>query len=147
MFLRAMSIALCLLTIGIVSRSRAAEGDIGNLLNECSDDQQAFGFTYCVAFVTAALDFMRVNGFMMRNLRDDKDGWLSAWGVCFEGQNTTVRAAIQVFMNWAQAHPERWSEPDYIGVAEAFRDHWQCRVPKPTPGFSLPVPKLPPLAQ
>jgi hypothetical protein len=147
MFLRVLLIALCLLTIGIASPSRGADGDIEGLLNDCSADKGSANFNYCIGFVTAALDFMRVNGFFIKEHHYDKDGFVSEWALCLEGQSLTVRAAIQVFKNWAQAHPERWIEQDYEGVATAFRDIWRCRVPEQTPGPnvpSLPVPKMPP---
>jgi hypothetical protein len=35
-------------------------------------------------------------------------------------------AMMQTFVNWAQAHPEGWSENQAYGVIRALHEKWPC---------------------
>jgi hypothetical protein len=38
----------------------------------------------------------------------------------------TTETQIAVFKAWAMTHPNRFADPDYLGVIDAFRERWPC---------------------
>jgi hypothetical protein len=48
-------------------------------------------------------------------------------GICWNGQSVDYAAAVQVFKNWAQKHPEAWGLPRYAGVMWALKETWTCK--------------------
>jgi hypothetical protein len=39
-------------------------------------------------------------------------------------RSASFGAMIQVFINWAQKHPEQWSSPREFGVVQALKETW-----------------------
>jgi len=39
----------------------------------------------------------------------------------------TVGAAAQSFINWAEKHPEHWTDQRNDGVETALRETWPCK--------------------
>lgn len=37
-------------------------------------------------------------------------------------------AAIQIFVNWAEANPTRWNDPDTVGIIESLQDAFPCKL-------------------
>lgn len=50
-----------------------------------------------------------------------------ASGICFNGLSIDYAAAVQVFKNWAEKHPEAWGLPRYAGVMWALKETWPCK--------------------
>ena len=46
--------------------------------------------------------------------------------VCMNG-NVMAGAVVQVFINWAQFHPERWADSAGSGMENAMISAWPCR--------------------
>jgi Rap1a immunity proteins len=47
-------------------------------------------------------------------------------GICWKGASVDYAAAVQVFKNWAEKHPEAWGLPRYAGVMWALKEIWPC---------------------
>ncbi|MBS0379007.1 MAG: hypothetical protein JSS29_11020 [Proteobacteria bacterium] len=46
------------------------------------------------------------------------------FGEC--GNDVTHAAAKQAFLNWTEKHPEKWTQPNYLGVTTALSELWPC---------------------
>jgi hypothetical protein len=54
-------------------------------------------------------------------------GYVAAiWDKLPCGGTATNRALIQAFKNWAEKHPEKWTDPEGVGAELAFRSTWKC---------------------
>jgi len=70
--------------------------------------------TYCLGYVGGIGDYLKGMGLSGTNPKQSICGDIS------------YGAAAQAFTNWAQKHPERWSENRLIGVVLALRETWPC---------------------
>ena len=69
----------------------------------------------CIGFVSGASEIMMAVG--------SHDPVL---GMCPSEPIPTFGARLQVFLNWAEKHPEQWSKPGSLGVLLALRETWPC---------------------
>jgi hypothetical protein len=69
---------------------------------------------YCLGYISGIGDYMKGLGLSGN----------ASMGIC---GNVTYGASVQAFMNWANAHPERWTENRLVGVATALRQTWPCK--------------------
>jgi hypothetical protein len=84
---------------------------------------------FCVAYVTGASNVMALNGFGARQIKDASEAgrYLHNSGMCPEqSKEPSPDAEKQAFMNWARAHPERWTDPMIDGVMAALSQTWPC---------------------
>jgi hypothetical protein len=62
------------------------------------------------------------------------------FALCSEPKGTvpTGREMIQAFVNWAEKHPESWSQRNIYGVALALRESWPCSATNTTVSEASP---------
>jgi hypothetical protein len=89
------------------------------LYSACQAPKDSGHHMYCVAYVRGIVDTLLLNGEM---LKDDK-AHRAEMGLCGTIGNT---ASVQAFKNWAEKHPEAWSQPMVAGVAVALQELWGC---------------------
>ena len=86
--------------------------------------------TQCAGYVTGAAHLLGVLGTI-----DE----YRAFGIC---PGTAAPAAfVQAFMNWSDAHPERWGDDALVGVVIALRDVWPCGAAAPSTGLLFRQPQ------
>ena len=78
------------------------------LYQACTERLGEFGSGYCGGFITAVGQALG-----------------SAGVVCFN--SATEGAGRQAFINWAEKHPDKWSEARILGVESALMAAWPCR--------------------
>jgi hypothetical protein len=89
------------------------------LYSACQAPKDSKHQIYCVAYVRGIVDTLLLNGEM---LKADKAHRTEMAFIC-----TVVNAAaLQAFKNWAEKHPEAWSQSMIAGVVVALRDLWGC---------------------
>lgn len=100
----------------------AKAGDTQWLLKQCSATQNSISMSYCYGRVEGVSEMMSQNGASMkRNYNPDK-----RLTICVGDAYPTNGALVQVFINWANKHPEQWQTVDLLGVASAFNETWPC---------------------
>jgi Rap1a immunity proteins len=121
----AAALLLIDLAMALASTSLAADGTSSDvdpamtvqaLYTKCMSNA-ALDQMFCAGFFTAALDDATVMG---------ASASTQAYGMCPK-TSVTVGAAAQAFKNWAQKHPEYWSQVRYLGVLLALQETWPCK--------------------
>jgi hypothetical protein len=115
-----------LLSLADVSKDNASP-NVQKLLQECNalqgsgepDAMDYSNFSYCIGYVGGIGDAMLANGQIVHPLNP-------VVSICDEGL-ISRGAMVQAFRNWAQKHPERWSDNDSLGVMAALRETWPCK--------------------
>ncbi len=72
---------------------------------------------YCAGYISALTDHMWLLG------GADTTRLL---GICVKTSNS-YGAAVQIFANWAQKHPEKWSLDRMYGVIWALQEVYPCK--------------------
>jgi hypothetical protein len=79
----------------------------------------------CIGFLSGVAEMMIANGELAKTLVDDRDRTsVLKFSVCTK--KASFGEMLQVFLKWAQKHPETWSEPRTVGAMEAFSEKWPC---------------------
>ncbi len=116
-------VSFSILFCAFVFSSNANAGfDIGKLASDC--ESQSFEQFYCFGRLSGIFDMMDLNAKKLISTSDRRTKILSVCNVNGGQSNAALR---QIFLNWAKAHPERWSEPDQVGVVTALSETWPCR--------------------
>jgi hypothetical protein len=112
--------------VSVTCKGKAGEpGDVQDFLQrDCSAPVGTTNYNFCVGFVAGVEGMMAIN-----NSVDDEGQIPSFLKVCFASPEAapTSGAAVQVFINWATAHPNKWHYPAQAGVAEALATAWPCK--------------------
>lgn len=106
--------------------SKAMADNIQQLLQECNNSDNEYDLLHCAGRVSGIVDMMGLNGSLLTQYGDRLTP-LRSFAVCSGKPVPSYGAYLQVFKNWAQSHPERWSDPDLTGVIRALRETWPCR--------------------
>ncbi|SRR5579883_154794 len=133
------TVAFALIVGGFVaSPAHAASSDgsmesIQSLYEKCNQTSGSRDARYlvCVTYVMAIADLMDVEGLAVMGAPDDRYASLRNVAICRDSV-TTPGAMAQMFVNFAESHPERWTEPAAVGVMIALRETWPCPKPQAT---------------
>lgn len=114
---------LVLMTVAVMSASpiKAAPAPdpttVRFLYQTCKDETAANGQRFCLGYILGVGQLMAVNA-------DYGDNF----ALCSKPKGTvpTGREMIQAFVNWAEKHPESWTQRNVYGVALALRENWPC---------------------
>jgi Rap1a immunity proteins len=117
---------IALLAVGMFSTSAQAGATqtVQQLLERCNAERGSGSNLFCLGYVGGVADMMMTN----RTIRkmDQLDGGAGrSYQIC-QTTAATYGADQQIFINWAQKHPERWQDGSLDGVASALRETWQC---------------------
>lgn len=93
--------------------------DVRKLLNWCKSSQGSADLDVYVGYITGVVDLMGMVGASGTN--DSK-----LLGTCGE-KRLSYGASVQVFINWAERHPELATAPKVVGVAAAIREQSPCK--------------------
>jgi hypothetical protein len=79
------------------------------------DDQDDVRMATCMSFVPGVVNGMQIGG-------------AAAGGraIC-PPADVNIGQEIQIFMNWSDAHPERWNDRAGVGVGLAILEAFPCR--------------------
>ena len=97
-----------------------AEENTQQLLQKCTAAPGAGDRWYCYGRVTAVFEMMGIVGIAAKQLDS-----MRPWQVCVD-PTPSNGAVVQVFVNWANKHPEKWDLPDVVGIVAAMRGTWPC---------------------
>jgi hypothetical protein len=106
----------------------AAEQTVEDLYNDCTEKRTYADQGFCMGFVSGVARQTFINGSALKKFQKDDSTLglimapISACGDSFVSNAATV----QVFINWAKDHPDRWNQPAGLGVMQAIRDTWPC---------------------
>jgi hypothetical protein len=79
----------------------------------------------CIGFLSGVAEMMIANGELAKTLVDNRDrASVLRFSACTK--RASFGEMLQVFLKWAQKHPEMWSEPRTVGAMEAFSEKWPC---------------------
>jgi hypothetical protein len=101
------------------TQAREPSTSIQSLYEQCTAADLSKHFL-CVGYVSGIVDTMTVVG-----ANDSSPSVARVFGMCPKASGT-YGAAVQVFTNWAQQHPEAWGQTRYLGVAWALKQTWPC---------------------
>jgi hypothetical protein len=118
--------ALLLIASAILAPAASADDNVQKLLQECSADNPSYDLFYCLGRVGGIADMMGLNGIIMGKPEERSIDLLQV-STCTGKPPPSYGAKVQVFKNWAQNHPDRWADQDYVGVITALRQQWRCR--------------------
>lgn len=103
--------------------AKYAKGDtVLGLLEECRVTnptvlKEMFGQIRCQGYIAGLRDALLAKGIVTYGSQ--------GFGVCNVPRNLPVDAFVQIFVNWAQKHPEEWSEHMSHAVT-ALVEQWPC---------------------
>jgi hypothetical protein len=79
----------------------------------------------CIGFLSGVAEMMIANAELAKTLVDDRDRRsVLKFSACTK--KASFGEMLQVFLKWAQKHPEMWNEPRSVGAMEAFSEKWPC---------------------
>lgn len=106
-----------------------AAGQEARTVQSLYQDCKATGerYTGCLRYLTGVGDMMDTIGTIRGSspLSPDVLRSLFPFAMCLP-EKVTLGQMNQVFLNWTEANPKRWQEPEEIGVWTAFQDAWPC---------------------
>jgi hypothetical protein len=113
------------LTCSILPTTAAlATDNVQALLTQCTEKVASLAYIGCLMRIGGISDALAFNGALIA--LGDNSELLAKFATCPKGSPATYGADVQVFVNWAHNHPERWGDPDLVGVATALRETWPC---------------------
>jgi hypothetical protein len=96
-------------------QAKDPKASIQSLYNACTADD-AHDQMFCAGYISATMDTLSVLGAAES---------AKTFGMCPKVR-VSYGAAVQVFKNWAQNHPETWSFHRFLGVSWALKEAWPC---------------------
>lgn len=101
-----------------------ASDDVQALLIKCNAESSSLDVVLCLGRISGMSDLMGFNGYLLKSGRGSEP--LRQFSTCPGDPIPTYGADVQAFKNWAQKHPEHWTDPDILGVIAALRETWPC---------------------
>ena len=81
---------------------------------------------FCLGVIAGSAGQLQYVAAVAEHLKDPQDRVLVlAIAACPD--NATNGAMFQAFINWAEKHPEKWSDEMQDGVNRALHETWPCR--------------------
>jgi len=123
----AQNFSVCIALVCVISAQEAlaqeAKLDVQELYTQCKQPANSQAQIFCLGFISGIADLMQLNGQRQKSL--DAAQWSVIAGTAFCAQSS-YGAYVQVFVNWAQKHPEEWGERNFVGTVVALREAWPC---------------------
>lgn len=119
---QAAILGLLLLAAGIDPAAVRADHEwtVGELHRECLSEDEAIKNS-CMAFIAGVVETMLIYGqeiILAPAYRDD-------FAICPTGA-VGLREAYEIFLAWAERHPEAADRHQGNGVMTAIRERWAC---------------------
>jgi hypothetical protein len=113
---------------GMISAGGAMADDnvltVQKLLDDCNAPLGSTSNMYCLGFFGGAGEIMAFSKFGVGyGSKPEGKKFLQDLAICGD---STYGAERHAFKNWAQAHPEQWTQPASIGVVVALTQTWPC---------------------
>jgi hypothetical protein len=96
---------------------------VQGLYQTCKAPNGATDASPCIEYIAGIADQMVLNSVLREKVRAESWRLVSSLAIC---DAPTYGAMRQVFINWAEKHPEKWSNPRSIGVVQALHEAWPC---------------------
>jgi hypothetical protein len=104
-----------------------ANETVGEFVGFCNGNRGEAGQVVCRYFIGGVGRQMFFTGGFSKKLRTRAEReTINAVAACTE-VDVTDAAMVQVFKNWATAHPENWGMPAQVGINLALTQTWPCR--------------------
>lgn len=116
---RALAVSFLLIGTG---DSFAQFKNVQAQLNECKDTESGL-YAVCLGEIAGISSVMLLNAGILKGAGIGKT---KVPVMCTVGQSPSYGAMIQVFINWAERHPEHWDMSPQIGIMLALEDTWPC---------------------
>jgi hypothetical protein len=99
---------------------------IHSLLADCQKTDpktipDALDHTHCRGYIAGIRDVLGLTG---REIQGEKIGPEKVVGIC-GSPDLPIDAYVQIFVNWALAHPENWGKHPLYAIF-AFTEKWHC---------------------
>jgi hypothetical protein len=119
---QAAILGLLLLAAGIAPAAVRADHEwtVKELHQECLSEDEAIKNS-CMAFIAGVVETMLIYGqeiILAPDYRDD-------FAICPTGA-VGLREAYEIFLTWAERHPEAADRHQGNGVMTAIRERWAC---------------------
>ena len=81
----------------------------------------------CGEYLAGVSDALRFagTGTQLPQMPADARRALAQMGIC--NADYTYGSLIQLFINWAQKNPQKWTEHRSFGALDALREQWPCK--------------------
>jgi hypothetical protein len=112
-----------------------------DLRSECMNENEMVRLL-CKSYLKGIVDVTLMTGILHNSLESPKDRTFSARtvAVCYEkGEEVSMDAVVQLFLNWAIRNPKEWSLPAQFGALHALREAWPCSEGE---GFTDQIPSV-----
>jgi hypothetical protein len=124
-FLLGVGALLGVAAIPIPTNAEEDKPTIQALYQKCkSNDPQK---VYCFGFIDGIVTHMRIMAIAAEQMDNQVERRFLLELSKFCGHDASRGAMLQAFLNWAEKHPEKWSQYDGFGVVEALQETWPCR--------------------
>ncbi len=122
--MKRLCVGLVLAGMLVAGGARADDVSINvqKLLWLCNGPPGSPGAAFCGGYVAGVSEIMTVNGEAVQQQPTAGKNIMTLCG----SNKATFAELVQVFKNWAQAHPDDWTMPAVAGVARALNDKWSC---------------------
>src|SRR5215469_14748499 len=113
---------LSVLLASISAHAKGPQTNVQALYDMCKSSywQQ----TSCLPYIEGVADTLVELGSISHGFPEPTRGVLASLGMC--PGDATYGAAKQVFINWAEKHPDQWAHVASDGVFAALSQTWPC---------------------
>ncbi|GLR41465.1 Rap1a/Tai family immunity protein [Mesorhizobium amorphae] len=112
--------AIALIAAGLFPSHASAEEQgftTQGLLDQCNTKPGSVAAALCLGYIAGVADTM------IQPVGEDAQRYKTCPGT----PTPTYGAYRQVFVNWAQKHPEKWNSPMFAGVSQSLHEMWPCQ--------------------
>ena len=95
---------------------------VQDLYDSCNMKRSPFLYAECYGYTDGIVNMMDMIGASRESSPVEK----RKFGACLPPSPITTEQLVQIFKNWAEKHPEQWSEQMGLGVLYAIRETWPC---------------------
>lgn len=117
---RILFVIACLIAVPTSYADDKPRFDVQKLYEMCKGEDR----TYCIAYIAGVMDMMGMAAAVSHVSKEPAAARMI--GLCSD-KFVSYGAAMKAFTNWADKHPEKWSEQMAFGVLEALKATWPCK--------------------
>jgi Rap1a immunity proteins len=115
-----------LATMSQVGHAEDALSDtVSGLLTYCKAELGSLEWGFCFGYIVGIGNMMSAMSLTVDNGPLLKKTLVKVFTACFP-DGTSHGAKLQAFINWAEKHPEEWSNEAIYGVRAALVEIWRC---------------------
>jgi hypothetical protein len=108
------------------AKSDDKQVDVQQLLTDCKEPQNSWAGGFCLGYVAGVAHQVIWRSSTITEMKNiDDANYIAVTSACPK-EVFSNGALVQVFVNWAIKHPERWSVPAETGVMDAIAGFWRC---------------------